>query len=251
MIFISSTILNAEDITASSTEKPVLTILMREYNQPYVFENRSGILLDVLSLSLPDFTVSPVFLPFERGAVMLESGEIDAISIVPMHAEFNGMFVSEPYIEFHNKLVVYDETGSATYDYNDLSHLDLIAFINARSFLGDEFAEKVSNNKDYRELKDQETQVRTLLRGRTDAIVIEQNIFRHHYKKLIETKEIPENRYIRMIDLFPPTPYCAVFRSKTIKEAFDKGFKKLKNSGNLEKIIEKYCSPYIEKEPEK
>lgn len=251
MLFISSACSIAEEMIASSTEKPGLTILMREYNQPYVFENKSGILLDIFSQSLPEYNIIPVFLPFERGAVLLESGEIDAISVVPVHADFNGKFISDPYIEFHNKLVVYDETGSKTYNFDDLSRLDLIAFINARSFLGEKFAEKVGNNSNYRELKDQETQVRTLLLGRTDAIVIEKNIFRHFYKKLIETSEIPENKHIRMINLFSPTPYCAVFRNDAIRKAFNDGLKKLKESGKFNEIVDKYCIPYIQEESEK
>jgi len=240
MVLICSAALKAAEQIASDTEKPVLTVLMRVYNQPYVFKDSNGILMDIFTEAMPDFTINPVFLPHDRGTVLMSSEEIDAISIIPEHAKIDGAFISRPYIEFHNQLFVTDTTGQSNIGFDDLAKLDLIGFVDARNFLGEKFSETIKNNPSYRELADQEIQVKTFLMGRTDGIIIDRHIFGYFYKRLTESKEFQENHKIRSVDLFLPTPYCAIFRSEQLRDKFEAGCEAMKNSGRIDEIISKY-----------
>lgn len=248
IIFWSSAGYTADQV-ATDTEKPVLTVLMREFNQPYVFKDTNGILMDIFSEAMPDFRINPVFLPHERGAVMISSGEIDAISIVPGHVRIDGAFMSSPYIEFHNQLIVSEVAEQKNIVFDDLQTLDLIGFVDASKFLGDKFAEIIKNNSSYRELADQEIQVRTFLMGRTDGIIIDRHIFGYFYKRLTESNEFKENTKIRAVNLFPPTPYCAIFKSEAIRDRFEKGCAALKQSGRIDSIISKYSRAIAIQEP--
>ncbi len=231
-----------EDRQQPEPKKPNLTVSMRQFNQPYVFADGTGILADLISGALPDYSITTVFAPFERGAVMLAAKEIDAISIVPpVETNIEGAFLSEPYIEFHNLLVVLDEEKYKNIQFSDLATLEIIAFANARLFLGPEFSDTVSMNPKYREIQDQEMQARTLMFGRVEAIITEQNIFWYHFNKLNE--QASTSVAIRMVDFFPPTPYCIAFNNEHLRNTFNKNLKLLKEKGDYKKIVEKYSSP--------
>lgn len=234
----------ADNQLAPEQKKPNLTVSMRQFNQPYVFSDGTGILADLISKALPDYSITTVFAPYERGAVMLAAKEIDAISIVPPSGvSIEGAFISEPYIEFHNQLVILDDDKYKSIQFSDLATLEIMAFANARIFLGAEFSEMVSKNPRYREIQDQEMQARTLMFGRVEAIITEQNIFWYHLNKLIANDQASDSAKIRMVDFFPPTPYCIAFNNEQLRNDFNKNIKALKESGEYKKIVEKYSPP--------
>ena len=61
----------------------------------------------------------------------------------------------------------------------DLSGKSVIAFQNAKKFLGDDYNASVSLSTDYREIADQVQQVEMLFSRRTEVIILELNIFKY------------------------------------------------------------------------
>ena len=56
--------------------------------------------------------------------------------------------------------------------------------------MGKEFENEVKNNKHYAEIANQEAQVASLMNGRTEVIVIDENIFKYYYKLHIRKKGV-------------------------------------------------------------
>ncbi len=241
-IFININQACCEGIVTAIEKPKELTILMREFNQPYVFADGTGIISDIFKESLgTTFKLNFVFLPYERGLLMLQQNQLDVISVAPETAEgIDAYFISQPYIEFQNVAFTLDGGPLKEVKIEDLGHLDVLAFINARIFLGDKFAQQTEKNKKYTEVQDQKGQVRTLLRGRTEVAIMEKNIFAFYRRQLIEDAEITPALKGRGFDIFPSSRYCAIFREKNVMEAFNHGVALLHNSGRYQAIISSY-----------
>jgi polar amino acid transport system substrate-binding protein len=100
---------------------------------------------------------------------------------------------------------------------------------------------KVKNENRFYGVGDQLTQVKLLNFERYDVVLSDRYIFMYFSKQLkfintLEINEVDEHKVIiANIDDYRP-----VFRSKKIRDDFNSGLKKLKDSGEFQKIYEKY-----------
>ena len=239
-------------ITAPA-EARELKIIFSSYTPPYVFQDgvnephqsgtgeKPGILVELVQQAFAgtDYTVKPVFLPLGRGFKLLEEGKVDGISISTLELALDAHY-SDFSIEYHNFAIGLEERGLQVKSVEDLKGKSVIAFQKADTYLGDAFAAAVKENPDYIEMANQENQVHMLLLGRTDLAVMDRSIFMYYRNKLIkEGKLSPDSNY-RLYDLFEPSRYRAAFYDESVRDAFNSGLRRLRESGEYEAIYKKY-----------
>ena len=113
----------------------------------------------------------------------------------------------------------------------------IISFQQANIALGDEFNAMTKVNPEYKEKANQSSQVAMFFLKRTDVIVIDELIFKYYQLNL---KKIPTDQKVVYHDLFDASHYRMAFREKEVRDAFNRGFKKIKKSGRYDEIIKSY-----------
>lgn len=208
---------------------------------PYVIEgDNRGIELDLLKEAFADSGYEPSFeyLPLERTFRLFESGKLDAIINV-RPGMVDPLFLTRPVITFHNR--IFSLRTISTLD--DLHSKRVTAFQRARIILGGEFATMANQNPHYEEVAKQQGQVHQLMRGRVDAVVLEERVFYYYLDQLIATAQAGE-RYERnqvsQADLFPPTVYHFAFRSADALKLFNARLEAMKKDGSYQRIFEVY-----------
>ena len=210
---------------------------------PYVIEGENrGIELDLLKAAFAGSGYEPSFeyLPLERTFRLFESGKLDAIINV-RRGMVDTLFLTRPVITFHNRIFSLRTTHISTLD--DLHSKRVTAFQRARIILGGEFATMANQNPHYEEVAKQQGQVHQLMRGRVDAVVLEERVFYYYLDQLIATAQAGE-RYernqVRQADLFPPTVYHFAFRSADALKLFNARLEAMKKDGSYQRIFELY-----------
>lgn len=224
-----------------------LKVIFSSYTPPYVFQTedttRPGILIEIVQQAMADngYSVKPVFLPLGRGFQLLEEKKVDAISI---STEALGLkaFYSDYSIEYHNFAIGLESRPLPINEIADLKGLKIIAFQKADTYLGDEFNAAVKGNPDYIEMANQENQVHMLLKGRIDIAVMDRSIFQYYRNKLVSEGKVPETVRYRFYELFKPSRYRAAFADEKVRDVFNAGLKRMRESGAYEATYRKYLN---------
>lgn len=205
---------------------------------PYIIPPSSGLEYEIIYevLELKGYKMKSIFVPFARLFKTVEQINYDAVATVKENDLSKGVYYSDEYIIYNNIAVSLNDFQINGVE--DLKFKKIISFQNAAIYLGKEFEDVVKNNKNYSELANQEAQVASLMNGRTEVIIIDENIFRYYYQK---SKLFPQKPY-KVYRIFQPTPYKIAFKNKKIRDDFNQGLKLLKSSGRYDEIIDKYLS---------
>jgi polar amino acid transport system substrate-binding protein len=223
-----------------------LKIVFSKYTPPYVFEDGSGIVVDIVRTALETggHTVRPVYVPIDRGFKMFADKQVDGTTIIQENSGLKAEY-SEDFMQYHNRAFAlksrqFDIRGMA-----DLGDKSVVAFQNADKYLGAEFARAVAGNRQYKEMAQQEAQTHMLLLGRIDIAVMDESIFRYYRQKLIaERKAEPAQEFVAY-GIFPPTPYKAAFIDARVRDDFDKGIAAMRKDGRYDAIYRKYTEQYF------
>jgi len=208
---------------------------------PFIIkENESGIQLDIIKRALSSQNINVDFrhVPLGRNVLNFRKLDIDAVSIIPSDYSSVGMFVSKPYITYQNVAVSLSDREISVETISDLSDFSTIAFQNAKKFLGDEFKSALRRSVGYREMANQLSQIDMLFTGRTELIVLDINIFLHFFR---ENQDNPKyNKLFKIHYIFDERHYAAGFKTLALKQKFDNGIAKIKESGEYQEILNKY-----------
>jgi polar amino acid transport system substrate-binding protein len=82
--------------------------------------------------------------------------------------------------------------------------------------MGSDYAKAVAKCAVYMEMPNQMKQIETLFRRRSQVVVLEKQIFQHFQAQFDPKSEV------RFFEIFPATPYSAVFADKNLRDEFDK-----------------------------
>ncbi len=174
--------------------------------------------------------------PYSRLFVTYRAGEIDAAGPASPAFGLAGT-LSQPYLSYQNVVMTLAENPLTLSTVQDLRGLKVVAFQNARTVLGANYASAVDHASLYDELADQRLQVNLLMTGRVDAVVAERRILRyfidHPLAGLNSTKPVREHK------VFEPTPYHVVFRDPRWAADFDRGLLALMADGSYSRLLEK------------
>jgi polar amino acid transport system substrate-binding protein len=224
-----------------------LKIIFSKYTPPYVFEDGTGIVVDIVRAALAEsgHTVKAVYVPIDRGFKMFAERQVDGTTIIQessgLKAEYSGDFM-----QYHNKAFTLKSRNHDIRSLADLGDKSVVAFQNAEKYLGKEFAGAIAKNQRYKEMAQQEAQTHMLLLGRIEVAVMDESIFRYYRQKLIaERKADPAQEFVPY-DIFPPTPYKAAFIDGKVRDDFDKAVAAMRKDGRYDAIYRKYTEQYFQ-----
>lgn len=207
---------------------------------PYMLRNGGGILNDIIkeSLLFAGYEVRFEYLSNAAAIEAFRDGQHDAVTVVKP-----GMvdgYLSQPVITFQNMVISLTDNQLDIDQLADLAGLRVIAFSEASTLLGEPLQQVIPNMQSYREFRDQQAQVEALYTGQTDVIIADQYIFQFFRKRLIY-QNLDNRRYARKVTYhykFEPSVYHIAFRDQPVQQAFDAGFRRLKEFGRVERIYQ-------------
>lgn len=203
-------------VHAAETVKTI-TIGSPLNSPPFVFEGEGrGIEMDLVSSVIRKMGYDLVWrhLPPKRIRHQVLQREIQ-VGIRSQFHPGDRLFYSKPYIQFQNVAIAIDPKVQVN-SIADLSKYSVVAFQNAKDVLGPEFAKAVSKCAVYMEMPNQTKQIETLFRRRSQVIILEKQIFNHFREQFDRKGEV------KYFEIFPSTPYSAVFYDKNLRDEFDK-----------------------------
>ena len=223
-----------------------LKIIFTKYTPPYVFENETGIVVDIVRTALASsgHKIKPVYVPIGRGFKMFADRQADGTTIIQ---ESSGLqaYYTDDFMQYHNRAFALKSRNFDIKSVADLRGKSIISFQNASKSLGDEFRQIATPNSKYKEMAQQEAQVQVLLLGRTDIIVMDESIFRYYRQKLIAEGKVDKDQAYVSFEIFPPTPFKAAFNDPQIRDTFNKGMAAMRKDGRYEAIYRKYNGQYF------
>jgi polar amino acid transport system substrate-binding protein len=209
---------------------------------PFIIdENGKGIQLDIVRAAFKSVNKSVKFVHVPFGRTITTFKRINADGVVTVLPEYQhpSLHVSKPFITYQNVAISLLESQFTIENIKSLSGKSIIAFQNAKKYLGHEFGQVLSSSLDYREIADQTQQIDMLFLNRTEVIILDINIFKYFIANHTS------GRYLQPFNvhyIFDERLYSAAFKSEENKELFDKGIETIKVQGVYQQIMDKYLN---------
>ncbi|MFH6601152.1 substrate-binding periplasmic protein [Ectopseudomonas khazarica] len=220
----------------------VLNVGFGTHKPPYIYEGeRRGLEYELIERAAQNagFEVTVYYAPMERLHLMLRRGEIDAIATTHQRSGVKAYY-SQTYIYYHNVAVALARRGYRIEHIADLGNYSVSAFQRARLLLGPEFERMALNNPRYREEALQINRNRLLYSGRVDVVVGDKRILRYFNREVADQVDVTQA--LSWFEIFPPTPYRVGFRLDRQRQRFDEGLRKLRESGEYQRIEQRYLA---------
>jgi polar amino acid transport system substrate-binding protein len=216
---------------------------------PYlILEDWRGLEYDIVreALAQEGHTVAPRYMAFARIAREIESGQVDAAMPVLPDSGIKA-FYSDNHVSYHNVVITLAKNNFTIARPEDLAGKSVLAFQHARSYLGPAFHAMAEANGLYREEARQTMQPVLLYLGRVDAVVSDRFIFGWFANDPEVKTKADTSQTLRIHRIFPATHYRVAFKSAEMRDSFNRGLKKLRDSGEYDRIVKRY-SPYLKEE---
>ncbi len=207
---------------------------------PYIMQGSdTGVDADIVrqALAAENYTLKLEYVPFARVAVSMANKTADAAFPINEASGVSGVFYSDSHISYQNVVVALKSRSLKVGSVSDLKNMRVVAFGDARNYLGPDFAAMAKSNKNYYEIADQESQVKMLYKDRADVLVMDINIFKY-FRQNIKDMDVSQDAVF--YNLFEPTAYKVAFTSKDVCDKFNAGLKALKASGKYDQIFKTY-----------
>jgi polar amino acid transport system substrate-binding protein len=209
-------------------------LALGENKPPYTFSNPpGGIEYDLLRLVIERMGSKPdiILVPNARARALLNEGKIDgAIGV-------SGEFASQPYITYQNAAISLKSRALTITRVADLTNYRVIAFQNARLFLGPEFAAMADANPNYKEVAPQVVANQLLFSGRADVVISDVHIFDWLNR---QADMVDVTQPISVHRLFPATRYRILFRDPILRDAFDDALKSVLEENPFPMLVKRY-----------
>ncbi len=209
---------------------------------PYIMQGAdNGVDADIVrqALQVENYTLKLEYVPFARVSVSMATKTADAAFPINEASGVTGVYYSDSHISYQNVVVGLKSRGLKVASVADLKNLRVVAFGEARNYLGPDFAAMAKGNKNYYEIADQESQVKMLFKDRADVVVMDINIFKYFRQNI---KDMDVSQEVTYYKIFPPTAYKVAFTSKQVCEKFNAGLKALRASGKYDLIFKTYIT---------
>ena len=222
-------------------EAKTINILSGEYFPPYAFKtNDSGIdnQIVIKAFASENIQVHLEKVPLARVRISYAKDDIQCSSTTQPSANYKGYF-SNVYVTYNNVAATLKSNPLPLKTMNDLSPYSILAFQEAKIYLGKNFETLVESFPNYHEINNQRDQVLALVHGKYHVIISDINVIYYWYndintleKKLDKDAKNDFNIY----PLFVRTDYQVVCKDESLIKAFNKGLEKIKKSGVYDEI---------------
>ncbi|MBF0290013.1 MAG: transporter substrate-binding domain-containing protein [SAR324 cluster bacterium] len=221
-------------VGVKSGKAPYIMASTKLTKQDYDQKRMLGIEFDLFKAALPDVTITPVYMNYDRMHDAIKKDVIDAGS--NLRKEVEGIFYVDNFLRLYDHIIINTKTARDVRTIQDLKGKRVVAFQHASKYLDDVFRQAIKEAASYREIDDQEKQVRIFFAGRADVLITDIAIFKHWAKRYGNAKVSYE-----FTPLFPKPMYFSVgFKSETMRNRFQKGLDEIKASGLYDKIYGRY-----------
>lgn len=223
-----------------------LKIIFSQYTPPYVFENGSGIVVDIVRAALEPagYHVVPVYVPIGRGFEMFAQKLVDGTAIIRENSGLKANY-SDVFMQYHNRAFGLKSRHLNVNGLDDLKGKNIIAYQNAHKYQGEDFGRAMANHPNYKEMASQETQTLMLMLGRIDLAVMDESIFRFYQEKLIAEGKVSRSDEVESFQIFPPTPYQTAFIDAKVRDDFNRGLAAIRSNGRYDAIYRHYVEQYF------
>ena len=223
-----------------------LKIVFSQYTPPYVFENGTGIVVDIVRMALEPagYQVSPVYAPIGRAFKLFADKQVDGTTSIQVSSGVKAHY-SERLMQYHNRAFALKSRNFRVRSIGDLNDKSVVGFQNADKYLGEDFGRMAAGNPKYKEMAQQEAQTHMVLLCRIDIAVMDESIFRYYREKLISERNADRAQEIDAFEIFPPTPYKAAFNDPKVRDDFNKGLAAMQKDGRYDAVYRKYVEQYF------
>ncbi|AZQ83579.1 transporter substrate-binding domain-containing protein [Colwellia sp. Arc7-635] len=207
---------------------------------PFIIEeNGAGLQLDIIREAFASVNHSVNFshLPLGRSITGFKRFNVDGIATLPEDYQYPGIYISKPYISYQNVAVSLSDKNISIDSIEDLTGKNIIAFQNAKKFIGDDYNASVSLSSDYREIADQSQQIEMLFSRRTEVIILDMNIFAFFVKSNVGGRY---NQNFTVHYIFDEREYSAAFKTEQHRDMFDEGIALIKEQGVYQLVLDRY-----------
>ena len=212
-----------------------------------IVESNSGIELDILKGAFKGthYTVTPHYVPFALAYKMFDGKQLDGVINAQKHLAKQG-YASNPVVTFNNIAIsLKKKEFPKRIDIDFMKNKSIVAFQNANKILGTAFKKMSEKNGEYQEVSKQSLQLNLLFIREVDFIVMDKSIFGYFWNKVIKqsSNSMIKEKYtkaVRFHTVFAPTIYPFLFKDEPARDSFNRGFVRLKLSGEYDRIIKKY-----------
>ena len=209
---------------------------------PYTIqEKNSGKELDIVmqALTRAGYTMKPVYLPFGRISAAIHRGEVDAAMTVNEGMGIQDIFFSENHINYHNVAVTLSKYHFKIDRVEDMASYSVVAFQNAKAYLGDAFKNMADHNAYYNEYAQQVQQNIMLYAERVQVVISDRHIF-DYYNKEAKQRGANIDQNVTYHEIFPEIPYKVGFRQQVHRDAFNVALAQMRRDGSYSAIMKKY-----------
>lgn len=175
------------------------------------------------------YTTEFHLLAYNRLIKEFNEGKFDIASPAAFSSD-TGYF-SQPYLPFKDVAVSLEKHHLNIKSVADLNGKSIIAYQQAKSVLGNEFADAVAHAS-YQEFAQREVQLKLLANDRTDVVIGERRLLTYINKKLYP------NQQLAIHPIFTTQSYGAVFKDQNLQQLFDLELAKMKASGKFQEILD-------------
>ncbi len=217
---------------------------------PYVIpEDWSGLEYDIVkeALAVEGHTMTPRQMPLARITKELQAGLVDAA--MPMRSDSGIIaYYSDIHVTYRNYAITLASRNLHIASIGDLADKSVLAFQNAKLYLGDDYATMTSANPRYREEARQSLQPLLLYLGRIDVAVADRFIFAWYATAPEVTTKADTHQALRFHAIFPPTDYHVAFRNPALRDSFNRGLQRLRDNGEYARIVQRYSRYLMEED---
>lgn len=226
-------------------QQPVVILGSGSSMPPYVIPDKDrGIALDVFraAMAASHIRVNTRYANNAEVVRAFNDRNVDAVFVTNTNLTPGAYFSRLPLATFHNLAISLQDEHIEIEQVHDLADYKVGAFKLASKLMPPPFGDVVAAAKDYREYALQAEQVEDLFRGDRQVLVMDKTIFRYFLSQM-KRKELRSanlRRAVHFNDVFEKRLYHAAFRSKAMRDQFDKGFDKIRENGRYERILQTY-----------
>ncbi|MBU2978297.1 transporter substrate-binding domain-containing protein [Alteromonas sp. C1M14] len=206
---------------------------------PYIIvKDDTGFEVEVIKAALAPagYKVNMLYVPMGRSIRFIKAQSVDAALSLDNQANLPESWLSDVYVVYQNVVISLADRNVIINSIEDLNNYTLVGFQTASNVLGERYAEAVRTHSGYLEMADHHRQVKMLLLGSVDSIVMDYNIF-----QMLKIQLDPDNlTTVNIHQLFPANPYHVVIPDRLLRETFNRELKNMIDNGDYEKLIHRF-----------